>query len=300
MDGAQDVGILFADIVGSTRMYEVLGDERALAIVTLCFQEMSAAVNGQNGRVVKTIGDEMMAAFATPEGAFLAALDIRQRIAALPPLPDADALLRPRVRVGLHHGPALSESGDWFGDTVNMAARVVGLAGAGQVLVTGDLADRLPPVLRALATEFAEVAVKGRLEPVRIARVAEDGAASETTQVRFHRAAPAPSDAPTLTLVVQGHAWIPPAGVRRIACGREAGCDILLTGASASRQHATIEVRRDKVVLIDHSSNGTRLTLGDDPPVSLLREELRLYRRGHIIFGRPDAPDADVVAFTVG
>lgn len=298
MEPARHVGILFADIVGSTRMYEVLGDLRALAVVTRCFEVMGQAVEGQGGRVVKTIGDELMAVFPGADSALLAAMDIRRAMAELPPVAHDGTLIRPRVRIGLHHGPALFDNDDWYGDTVNLAARIAAVASAGQVLTTGELRDRLPVPLRALTTEFAQIEVKGRREPVRIARVAEDHG-PETTLIRGAVAAPPRVPDASLRLVQNERSWIVPPGTRSIVCGREAGCDVALSGQQASRRHATIEIRRDKVVLIDHSSNGTWLMIDESRPVRLSREEFGMTRTGRIVFGSPDAPDADVLHFTV-
>lgn len=300
MDSTRDVGILFADIVGSTRMYELLGDERALAVVNACFSTMRSCVASHGGQVVKTIGDELMASFDTAPQTITAAMQIRREIATLPPVPGLAAQVRTRVRVGLHYGPALFEEDDYFGDTVNMAARMAGLASPGQILTTGDLLDRLPPDLRSLASEFAEIEVKGRHEPVRIARVADDATTTENTQVRFVPSAPAARAEASLTLTRGDRTWTVAPGTRRIVCGREAGCDILLTGALASRQHATIEIRRDKVILIDHSTNGTFIVADGERPVRLTREEYGLVRRGTIVFGKLDAADADMLVFAVG
>lgn len=301
MDSTRDVGILFADIVGSTRMYELLGDERALAVVNGCFAVMSDCVAAQGGQVVKTIGDELMASFDSAPQTLAAAMHIRRQIATLPPVPGIATQVRARVRVGLHYGPALFDRDDYFGDTVNLAARMAGLASPGQILTTGDLLDRLPVHLRGLASEFAEIEVKGRQVPVRIARVSDDAATTENTQVRFVASAPvAPPVEPTLRLAFAGRSWAVPQGTRRIVCGREEGCDILLTGTLASRQHATIELRRDKVILIDHSTNGTVLLVEGERPVRLMREEFGLIRAGTILFGKLDAADADRLTFTIG
>ena len=300
MDSTRDIGILFADIVGSTRMYELLGDERALAVVNSCFDAMRGCVADEGGQVVKTIGDELMASFESAPQALSAAMNIRRRIATLPPVAGIAAQVKARVRVGLHYGPALFDRDDYFGDTVNLAARMAGLASPGQILTTGDLLDRLPLHLRSLASEFAEIEVKGRQLPVRIARVSDDATTTENTQVRFVSSAPVtPPVEAALTLTFAGRTWAVPPGTRRIVCGREEGCDILLTGALASRQHATIELRRDKVILIDHSTNGTVLLVAGERPVRLMREEFGLIRAGTILFGRLDAVDADMLAFTI-
>lgn len=298
MDALRDVGILFADIVGSTQLYERLGDQPALSVVQQTLVAVTQAVTAHGGRVVKTIGDEVMAVFDTPEAGFAAAIDIRSGVAALPPLPVIGGQVR--LRIGLHFGPAVHEDGDWFGDTVNIAARMVAIANPDQILTTGDLLDRLPPDLQDDATEFAEIEVKGRSEPVRVAQVTAGMARTETTQIGFGRSVPPVRAAEvTLSLTVHGLRRDVPPGTRRVVVGRDAACDVVLTGAQVSRQHATIEFRRDKVILIDHSSNGTTLVVRDERPVVLLREEFGMLKVGHIIFGRLNEPGAVVIGFAI-
>lgn len=300
MQQGVEAGILFADIVGSTRLYEQLGDAAALTLISNCLESMTQGLPDHGGRVVKTIGDEIMVVYSSPADAFRSAMDLRRRVAALPPVSMGAASVRLRIRVGLHFGAALVEHGDYFGDAVNIAARLTELASASQILTTGELLALLPVNLRALATEFAEIEVKGRDAPVRIARVADDTAVQENTQVRFERSgAPPPAADLRLSLWLNGQALRVAPGTRRLIFGREADCDVLLAGALASRRHATIEVRRDKVVLADHSTNGTVLQIGADRAVHLRREEFGLMGRGRIVFGRPDAPDADVLDFAL-
>ncbi|MFN3970534.1 MAG: adenylate/guanylate cyclase domain-containing protein [Gemmobacter sp.] len=300
MPTQQDHAIIFADIVGSTRLYEMLGDQDALDIVTACLDAMTRVAEARGGQLVKTIGDAVMIAFTEPEAAFLAAIDMRRAIAALAPVQVGDRQLRLRVRIGLHFGAALRENRDLYGDAVNVASRMCDMASAGQILTTGDLLDALPLHLRSLGSAFADIEVKGRSDPVRAVRVADESAMQENTLVSYGRAPDAPDARAVVTLRHAGRIWTPQADTRRILCGREAGCDLILKGSLASRQHATIEIRRSKVVLIDHSSNGTCLILGTDRPIRLRREEFGLIHAGSIIFGTMEAPDADVLEFSIG
>jgi adenylate cyclase len=298
MEALQDVGILFADIVGSTHLYERLGDQIALAIVQDTLAAVAQSVAAHQGRVVKTIGDEVMAVFDGAQAGFAAAIDIRRSVATLPPLPGAGGQVQ--LRIGLHFGAAMMEEGDYFGDSVNVAARLVALANPDQILTTGDLIDRLPPDQQDEATEFAAIEVKGRQDLVRVAQVNAGMPRQETTQIGFGRTTPPPRAVEVkLTLTVQGRTWDAPSGTRRVLFGRDAGCDVVLAGAQVSRRHATIEVRRDKVILVDHSSNGTTLVVRDERPVTLSREEFGMLRGGHIIFGRLNEPGAVVIGFAI-
>src|SRR4029079_2744230 len=109
MPASTELAVLFADIAGSTRLYETLGDERALATVGRSVAGMGAACRSCDGRVVKTIGDEVMSVFATADGAAQAAIAMQANVAL-----DASAPTRIAIRVGFHFGPAIERDGDVF------------------------------------------------------------------------------------------------------------------------------------------------------------------------------------------
>src|SRR5690242_20041625 len=136
--------ILFADLSGSTSLYEKLGDQRALAAVESVMAEMRKSIALEHGRVVKTIGDEVMAVFSSADEAMQAASDIQNRISAIDPIEG----VRMAIRAGFHYGPAIEEAGDFFGDAVNTAARMAGLAKSGQIITTGATIEALSPLLR--------------------------------------------------------------------------------------------------------------------------------------------------------
>jgi adenylate cyclase len=127
--------VLFADVSGSTKLYETAGNAIAHAAVESCVNIMRQKTQAAKGRVVKTIGDEVM--FATDDG--VAAAEIALSL--------ADAYHRekdlPGVRVGLACGPVLSWEGDLYGATVNLASRLVNLAHANSVLVSEELGATL-------------------------------------------------------------------------------------------------------------------------------------------------------------
>ena len=136
--------VLFADVSGSTRLYEKLGDKEALHAVERCINRMTRATEQFKGRVIKTIGDEVMAVFDSAEAGMDAASSMQQRVDDLPPVRG----IKLAIRVGFHFGPAIEEAKDVFGDTVNTAARMAGLAKAGQIITTADSVAALPALLR--------------------------------------------------------------------------------------------------------------------------------------------------------
>ena len=130
-----DKAILFADVSGSTRLYETLGDTQALAAIENCLGILKKLTVEHKGRVIKTIGDEIMAAFPDANTAVHVATEMQLAITAEPPIGNAKVA----IRIGFHFGPVLENvsDGDVFGDTVNTAARMAGIAKGGQIITSG-------------------------------------------------------------------------------------------------------------------------------------------------------------------
>jgi adenylate cyclase len=278
----RDVAVLFADVAGSTRLYEQLGDEKALAEIGECLAIVGATAKGHGGRLVKTIGDEAMVAFPGAAEAVAAAAEFQQRMAEHTRARN----LRLAFRVGIHCGRALETDGDVFGDSVNVAARMVGLAKSGQVIVSGAAAERLPPELRARVREVDVLTVKGKEKDIAILELLWQDSADFTTLTARPRLRAARLE------LVHGERVIelgPAAST--LSVGRDAENDVVIADRLGSRLHARIERRRDKFVLIDQSSNGTYVTVEGESEIALRREELMLRGRGHITFGHPYAAD---------
>jgi adenylate cyclase len=125
---AVEATFAFVDLAGFTAMTEAHGDAEAVAIVR-AFRDRALQVLGRDDELVKTIGDAVMLRFPTPEAAIVALRELLQRELVV-----RDAVLLPRA--GAHHGPAVAVDGDYYGASVNLAARVAGQARGGQLLVT--------------------------------------------------------------------------------------------------------------------------------------------------------------------
>jgi len=284
--------ILFADVSGSTSLYEKLGDQRALAAVESVLAELRKSVAVQRGRVVKTIGDEVMAVLPSADAAMQAACDMQTRVAALAPI----ANVRLAIRAGFHFGPAIEESGDFFGDAVNTAARMAGLAKGGQIITSGSTVDALSPLLREATRDLDAMTVKGKQDEIRIFEVLWHDSEDLTTMAA--RDAPATHE-PTLTLTYGGHALVLGAARPSASLGREeATNDLVVADKMASRVHCKIEYRRGKFFLVDQSTNGTYVTVEGDVEIMLKREQLMLRGRGVISLGHTStAADAEIVTF---
>ena len=277
------MAVLFADVSGSTRLYESLGDAEALATIGRCVALMSTVCVGHGGRVVKTIGDEVMAVFPSADTAAQAAVEMQGRISEHPPVGGS----RLAIRVGFHLGPAIETDGDVFGDSVNVAARMAALAKREQIILSSHTADTLAPWLRERVREIDTLSVKGKSQDIGIFELIWQDSDEDLTAVAT-RYKPLPARVVlrhgTKELVLDESATT-------ITIGRDTGNEIVIADRKASRLHARIERRRDKFVIIDQSSNGTYVTVDGEPEIMLRREELMLRGRGHVTFGHAYADD---------
>jgi len=165
--GVSQVALLFSDLRGSTALYERMGDGAAYNVVREHFALLAAIVRDHDGAVVKTIGDAVMASFGDPADAVRAALSMQARIA------DQDLSLK----LGVHMGPSvvvtLNDRLDYFGSTVNMAARLQGQSDGGDVVLSRAVADdpAVQTVIADLSKRDEEVALKGFDRPVSFVRL---------------------------------------------------------------------------------------------------------------------------------
>ncbi|HEY7788191.1 MAG TPA: adenylate/guanylate cyclase domain-containing protein [Casimicrobiaceae bacterium] len=288
-----ELAVLFADVSGSTRLYESLGDERALATVGQCLAFVREACDGHAGRVIKTIGDEIMAVFPLADQAAEAATAMQARISTAP-FVDGQRIA---IRVGFHFGPAIETGADVFGDSVNIAARLANVAHASQVITSAATASMLSPWLRARTRELAALTVKGKQQDMTVFELLWQDSNDDLTTLSTRV-----SVTPARLRVHHGDREIVlDAWQATLSLGRDAQNDVVIDDRKASRMHAHIERRRDRFVLIDHSSNGTFLTVEGEPEIPLRREEFVLRGSGRISFGHAHAIDPrETVDFACG
>ena len=291
--GDRNVAVLFADIAGSTKLYEILGDAQAKVLIDEALAALRAITERYRGRVVKTIGDEVMCVFANAERGFLAATDMQNSVNALPVVTNTKRM----IRVGFHAGPVIEENGDVFGDTVNVAARMAGLAKGMQIMTSGSTVETLPPALRGATRAIAAVAVKGKADDMTVCEVLWQDSEDLTMATNSLGAGESTAE---LVLRHAGREIILGAGKTSAMLGRDPGSDLVISDAKASRHHARIEKRRDKFFISDQSTNGTYVTFAGEHEIVLRREEVTLRGSGSILFGRSRAdPSGDSVEFAV-
>jgi class 3 adenylate cyclase len=283
----QDKAVLFADVSGSTRLYETLGDARAFATINGCLDILRDLTAAHSGRVVKTIGDEIMSVFPDAVTAVQAACEMQLVVSAKPPVDD----IRVGIRIGFHFGPVLENpcDGDVFGDTVNIASRMTEIAQAQQIITTSLAVAKLPPIMRSSTRTLNSLSIKGKADDIEVREVIWQETA-EMTMMVSNTYTPVNTE-PVLQLNYQGKEFIVDATRSSITIGRDEQADIVIVDRSASRMHAKIERRRDKFVLIDLSSNGSYVIIGSEPEIPLRREEMVLRESGTISLGHPCKKD---------
>lgn len=248
MPSTATVAILFADVVGSTRLYREVGNETAERLVGAALARASAASAAQGGQLVKSIGDAAMCVFPNAAAAAHAAIAMQRD--AREPLPGEGTQLQ--LRVAFAMGEAVERDGDYFGDVVNIAARLSDLAKAGQILTTEETAGALPDKLRKSARLFDHTPVKGVSEPVTVSQLVWDSRGQTEVLSADHVVG-------ALKLDLQygdKNVVLTPLKLPFVL-GRQSDCDLVVEAPFASRHHLRIEYRRGKFVLVDESTNGT-------------------------------------------
>jgi class 3 adenylate cyclase len=285
-NAGKEVAILFADVVGSTHLYEALGDERARETVQQCLRIMRDATEQYGGVVIKTMGDEIMATFPSADDAMSAASQMQKRIAASAKSIAAEGT-QIAIRIGCHYGPVVAEDRDIFGAAVHTANRMTSQAKAGQILTTATTVEQLTGEWRALARQIDVAAVKGYSSEMALFEVLwqPEEATSMLPSISWSAPEPAPSGRLVLRfrdqeLVLGEHSQT------AASMGRADENDVVIKGNLISRVHARIDFRKNRFVLIDESTNGTFIQPDGGEEVYVRRDSAELSGSGVIGMGR--------------
>jgi class 3 adenylate cyclase len=278
--------ILFVDVCGSTQLYDALGNARAQAIIAKTLAILSQTATRHLGTVIKTIGDSVMCTFTTARDAANAAVDMQRSL--------KDAVSQENmgirslaIKVGFHSGPVIAHAADVFGDTVNVAARVVAHAKPGQILVAKQTMRKLPREVSANVRAVGSTMVKGKKEPVELYEVIWDR--ENLTQVKDFSGVEVRPENLRLTATFGSVTVEVSSSHSVLHMGRGPENEFVVPDPLASRMHARIEYRRDRFLLIDQSLNGTYVQMQGMPEVVLRRDELPLEQSGLISLGKSTA-----------
>ncbi|MBX5462717.1 MAG: adenylate/guanylate cyclase domain-containing protein [Steroidobacteraceae bacterium] len=290
-----ELAILFADVVGSTRLYELMGDLRARDMVSICIDCMRSATEQHHGTVIKTMGDEVMATFPSADDALNAAAQMQQQISGHPQLRVEGQAVA--IRVGCHFGPVVLEARDVFGATVHTANRMTSQAKAGQIITTAATVERLSPEWRASVRQIDVAMLKGQGSEVTLYEAlwqTED----VTSMVPAIAMQPRGPRTRRLRLMYLDREICLDEARPNVAIGRAEDNDVVIKGNLISRIHARIEINRNKFVLIDQSTNGTFVQTKDGEESFVRRDSLQIKGEGMIGLGRlPEGGSPQTIRF---
>jgi hypothetical protein len=220
-----------------------------------------------------------MATFESADAASAAACDIQARttgdtLGDHAPFP---------VHVGFHWGEVLEERGDVFGDAVNVAARMVGLAREGEILTTHQTIEALGEIERARTRQIDHRVLKGKREAVDVYEVVWQTA--ELTALQPALSMDKQREHLCIVLTTGDDRYEVSPAQPEVHIGRAPDSEIVVSDRHASRHHATVQHRQGKFVLIDASTNGTIVHPNAADPILLRREEMILPTAGSISIG---------------
>jgi adenylate cyclase len=291
----ESLAILFADISGSTMLYETLGNRLARELVVRCLGMMTARLAAHQGTLIKTIGDELMCSFPSAETALRAACDMQDAVESGKP----GGATPMYIRIGFNYGEVLREDDDVHGDVVNVAARITEVARARQILATHAAIEALPPELRHRARYIRRARIKGRqaaLDLFQIGWLPEGG-----DRVRVGNPADRKPEGLEEQLVLRHrdqHLTVSDANTTA-TLGRGANCSIVIQDDLASALHAIVEYRLGKFFVLDRSLSGTYVRFDGGDTVHLVGENTMLRGSGAILLGRPFSDNsAGIIEFS--
>jgi class 3 adenylate cyclase len=295
--------VLFADLRGSTALYENLGNAHATSVVTEIIRNLAQRVPACGGQLVKTLGDGLMAVFPRAHNAVSAALQMQDELERQPqPSAFADALHRqPRVQlqIAITAGEVVEVGGDVFGDAVNVAARLLNHAGDSESLISREVYDELPWEVRSRFRHLDKVHLRGRTEPADVFQLARGrGLDTEVTQLER----PGVSyEAQGVKLVLAGHTHQFLRDRMPVLIGRSTACGLKVEDSRVSRTHARIDLMGGALQLTDLSINGTFVRFaGDDEVLSLRRGTCTLHGHGELgLGGSPLDASVAVIRYTL-
>jgi len=277
-----EVAILFADVVGSTQLYDKFGDTKASETVAVCLDAMKDATMQFDGTVIKTIGDEVMSTFPSVDQAMRAAVMMQSRITSDSRREDTIPV---SIRIGCHYGPVVQEQNDIFGAAVHTANRMTSQAKAKQIVISGETVSLMSPELKKQTRQIDVATVRGRLDEVALYELLwnPEEATSMLPTIEWEN-----RKASRLTLSFRDQTVELDDKRKSVTLGRADDNDLVIKGNLISRIHAKIEMRRGKFVLIDQSTNGTFIENVQGEERFVRRDTTELHGEGVIGLGRAE------------
>lgn len=295
--------VVFADLTGSTSVFENLGNAKATEAVTGLTQWIGKVCEAHGGRVVKTLGDGVLSVFPEGRSAVEASIEIQSNMPRqVQSWPEME---RMRIKVGVASGEIVEVDGDCYGDAVNVASRLSDLSHSEEISVTDAVVDQISHTAIRYRS-LGPMNIRGKAEPMPVYRIDWEEETSEflTVQASLATLLPAAGAATSsieLSWLVNKQAYTP--DDLPIVLGRVVETDFVVNDPRVSRTHARIEWRNGSYVLVDVSSYGTWIRFtgdADSTELQLRREECVLHGAGEIGLGAPFSDfSAPIVAFSL-
>jgi len=304
MTRISDRTVLFADLRGSTGLFETLGNAEATTVVTHCINALGAPVTNHDGHVVKTLGDGLMAVFDLPANAVQSAMqmhDLLEGMVTRGSERGASSGLRGlRLQVGLARGEVVEMAGDCFGDAVNVAARLLDHAGDNETLVTAEVMHGLPPDVQVRFRNLDKLVLRGRVEPVQVHVLGGRRPVGVDLQATQFGDVMAVEEPDGLRLMWGGQHRVFASQQMPVVLGRSPQAAFCVDDSRVSRSHARLDWHSGSFQLTDLSYNGTYVRFNDGEIVSLRRGACTLHGSGSIgLGGTPSDPASACVSFDV-
>lgn len=301
MGTTKERAILFADLRGSTALYLKLGNSEAATVVTHSLAMLGQIIARSGGRVIKTLGDGLMAVFDDAERAIESAASLQESLDRIAPVADGLPVKAPaiKLKVAVAWGEMVEVDGDCFGDAVNVAARLLDLAGDNETLTTAQLLRELPSDQHDRFRSIDKLHLRGRKEPVPVLRM--EGRRFGDTMSTMIMDAP-PSDMPDgVRLTWLGTERVFSPASMPLVLGRSPQASFCVSDSRVSRSHARIESHSGHFYLSDLSYNGTHVKFDhDDQVLTLRRGTCTLHGSGIISLGAPpNDPTSTQIQFEV-
>jgi adenylate cyclase len=281
--------VVFADLTGSTGVFEKLGNAKAAQSITRLTQWIGQICERHRGDVVKSLGDGVLILFKESRDAIEAAIELQKihyaRILHWP-LP-----LKMRLQIGMARGDVVRQDGDCYGDAVNVASRLSDLSGSEQILVSESVIRQLPETYTVRSRSLGPMLIRGRTESCIVHRVEwQDEVLSEVFTMPA-RLMPSITDNQLINLVCIELSWLDLNATFTTAelplyLGRDADAQFIVQDPRVSRRHAMIDWRAGKFYLKDISSYGTWVKFSNgDSIIPLRRQDCVLLHNGTMALG---------------
>ncbi|RYX91981.1 MAG: adenylate/guanylate cyclase domain-containing protein [Comamonadaceae bacterium] len=289
-----EVTVVFADLTGSTGVFEMLGNAKATQAITRLTQWVGKVCESQGGRVIKFLGDGVLMVFAGNRDAVEAVEAVSemqrvhtQRVNTWP------QKLQMRLQIGMARGEIVEQDNDCFGDAVNVAARLSDLSGPDQILASEPVISQLPDDTLVRARSLGALDIRGRHEACVVYRIEWQNEVMSDffTQPASLTASPFVKPVPQQGSIQLS--WLDVEASFRsdqlpMHLGRDNEAQFVVNDPRVSRHHAKISWRAGKFYLEDVSSYGTWVRFAEsDAIVPLRRQECVLLVEGELALGAP-------------